>query len=67
MVIHGPHRKLRVQQFYCSVSIRYSGNVFTKPLPSNTQTYRLMEVIYEAVEMGPSAIIYKFHTDWFRR
>jgi hypothetical protein len=41
----GPHRKHHVQHFfYCCVCIRYGGNVFTDPLPSNdrwhTQTYR---------------------------
>jgi hypothetical protein len=36
LIRHGPHWKLRVQQFfYCCVCIRYRGNVSTEPLPSN--------------------------------
>jgi hypothetical protein len=34
--MHGPSRKHRFQQyFYCSMRIRYRGNVFTEPLPTN--------------------------------
>jgi hypothetical protein len=36
LILHGSHRKRRVQQlFYCCVCIRDRGNVFTEPLPSN--------------------------------
>jgi hypothetical protein len=36
LILHGPHWKRRVQQFfYCCVCIRYLGNVSTEPLPSN--------------------------------
>jgi hypothetical protein len=36
LIWHGPHWTQRVQQFfYCCVCIRYRGNVFTEPLPSN--------------------------------
>jgi hypothetical protein len=46
-ILHGPHRKRRVQQFLCC-----SGNVITEPLPSNDrgiqiQIHRLMGTIYE--------------------
>jgi hypothetical protein len=32
---HRPHWKRHVQQFFYCISIRYRGNVFTEPLPSN--------------------------------
>jgi hypothetical protein len=36
LILHGPRRKGRVQQFfYCRPCIRYCGKVFTEPLPSN--------------------------------
>jgi hypothetical protein len=36
LIRHGQHRKRRVQQFfYRCVCIRWHGNVFTEPLPSN--------------------------------
>jgi hypothetical protein len=57
LIRHGPHRKRRVQHFlYCCVCIRYSGNVFTEPLPSNETGYtcrhRLMERICEGRNGG---------------
>jgi hypothetical protein len=53
LIRHGPHRKQRVQQFFCCcVCFRGRGKVFTEPLPSNDrgihiQTQRLMGGIYE--------------------
>jgi hypothetical protein len=42
-ILHGPHWKRRIQQFFnCCVCICYRGNVCTEPLPSNIQTQRLM-------------------------
>jgi hypothetical protein len=36
LIRHESHRKRRIQQFfYCCVCIRYHGNVYTEPLPSN--------------------------------
>jgi hypothetical protein len=35
MIRHGPNIKRSVQQFYCCMCIRCSGNVFTYPLRSN--------------------------------
>jgi hypothetical protein len=36
LIRHGPHWKRRFQQFFCCcVCIRYRGNVYTRPLPSN--------------------------------
>jgi hypothetical protein len=36
LIRHEPYWKWRVQHFfYCCVCIRYSGNVYTEPLPSN--------------------------------
>jgi hypothetical protein len=59
LIRHGPHIKRRVQQFYYRcVSIRFHGNVFTEPLPSNdsgihihthTHTHTLMGGIYEVL------------------
>jgi hypothetical protein len=51
-LIHQPHRKRRVQQFYYCVCIRCRNNVFAEPLPNNDmgiqiQTHRLMGGIYE--------------------
>jgi hypothetical protein len=44
LILHGPHRNRRIQQFFCFMRIRCRGNVFTGPLTSNdkgyTQTYR---------------------------
>jgi hypothetical protein len=35
LIRHGSHRKWRFQQFlYCYICIRWSGNVFTEPLPA---------------------------------
>jgi hypothetical protein len=40
LIRHGPQRKGRHQQFFnCCVCIRYSGNVFTEPLPRNDSGY----------------------------
>jgi hypothetical protein len=55
LIRHGPHWKLRVQQFfYCGVCIHYRGNVSTEPLPSNdrgdththTQQRYLISLVY---------------------
>jgi hypothetical protein len=56
--------KRRVQQFfYCCVCIRWCGNVFISPFPSNDrgihiQTHRGEGFIKYAVEMGSGAMIY---------
>jgi hypothetical protein len=37
---YGPHRKRRPQQFfYCCMRIRFSGNIFAEPLPSNDEIH----------------------------
>jgi hypothetical protein len=47
MILHGPHKKRCVPQFYCCVCIRCRSNLFTEPLPNNdtgntqTRTARL--------------------------
>jgi hypothetical protein len=52
LIRHGPHRKLRLQQFFCCVCICCSGNVFTEPLPTDgrgihVQTHGMMGGIYD--------------------
>jgi hypothetical protein len=40
LIRHGPHWKTLVQQFfYCCVCVRYSGNAYTEPLPSNDRRH----------------------------
>jgi hypothetical protein len=63
-LIHQPHRKRRVQQFfYYCVCICCRGNVFTEPLPSNDrgihiQAYWWKGFMKYAEEMGSGAMIY---------
>jgi hypothetical protein len=74
-VWHGPHRKRRVQFFYCCVCIRCRGNSFTELLPSNDlggYTYRHTDwwegFMKYTFEMGSGAMIYipSFIRNWFR-
>jgi hypothetical protein len=42
LILHGPHRKHRVQQFfYCFMCIRWRRNVFTEPLHGNIRLFWL--------------------------
>jgi hypothetical protein len=57
---HGAHRKRRAQQFfYCCVCIRWRGNVFTEPLPSNNRT-----IFTEPLPATIGRYIYRY-TDWW--
>jgi hypothetical protein len=62
LIRHGPHRKLRVQQyFFCCSCICCRGNVFTEPLPSKDRGHRdaqinLRELYKCANEMGSDAV-----------
>jgi hypothetical protein len=69
LILHGPHRKLRAQQF-CCVSISSRGDVFTEPMASNDrERQRLMGGIYEVRRwdvLRCHGIHTKFIKDWFR-
>jgi hypothetical protein len=52
LIQYGPHRKRKIQKFYCFIRICCHGNDFTEPLPNNEkgmciQAHRLMGGVYE--------------------
>jgi hypothetical protein len=73
LILHGPHRKRYVQQFFYSCSfIRCRGNVLTEPLPINDrgiqiQTHGLMGRIHEVRRWDGLRCLdihTKFYKDW---
>jgi hypothetical protein len=71
MLRHEPHRKRHVQQFsYCCVFIRFRGNVFTEPLPSNDtgihiQAHILMGGVHE-VHCSDVLMCHDVHTKFHK-